>query len=179
MRALVAVLVLLTMLVAAAWWFQRRLIYFPATGPVAQAGSVIVGASDVTLHTSDGLQLGAWFVPPEGPERQMTVLVANGNAGDRSGRAALARTLAARGFAVLLFDYRGYGGNPGSPSQTGLALVTAPRPVPRRESRRGGRHRARDGASARGARPALAVRGSGLGGPGPLPVPSRQTPAPG
>jgi fermentation-respiration switch protein FrsA (DUF1100 family) len=121
-RALVAVFVVLAVLVAAAWWFQRRLIYFPATGPVAPARSVIIGASDVTLHTSDGLELGAWFVPPETRGRRMTVLVANGNAGDRSGRAALAGTLAARGFAVLLFDYRGYGGNPGSPSETGLAL---------------------------------------------------------
>jgi fermentation-respiration switch protein FrsA (DUF1100 family) len=121
-RALVAVLVLVTSLVAATWWFQRRLIYFPATGPVAPAGSVIIGARDVTLHTSDGLDLGAWFVPPQGPLRGMTVLVANGNAGDRTGRATLARALADQGFAVLLFDYRGYGGNPGGPSETGLAL---------------------------------------------------------
>jgi fermentation-respiration switch protein FrsA (DUF1100 family) len=121
-RALVAVLVLVTSLVAATWWFQRRLIYFPATGPVAPAGSVIIGARDVTLHTSDGLDLGAWFVPPQGPLRGMTVLVANGNAGDRTGRAPLARALADQGFAVLLFDYRGYGGNPGGPSETGLAL---------------------------------------------------------
>jgi fermentation-respiration switch protein FrsA (DUF1100 family) len=37
-------------------------------------------------------------------------------------RAPLARALAAAGLAVLLFDYRGYGGNPGSPSEQGLAL---------------------------------------------------------
>jgi fermentation-respiration switch protein FrsA (DUF1100 family) len=29
--------------------------------------------------------------------------------------------LAARGFNVLLFDYRGFGGNPGSPTEIGLA----------------------------------------------------------
>jgi alpha-beta hydrolase superfamily lysophospholipase len=121
-QSLVAVLVLVTVLVAAAWWFQRRLIYFPPTEPVAPAGSVIIGARDVTLHTSDGLELGAWFVPPEGPARRMTVLVANGNAGDRAGRAPLATALAEQGFAVLVFDYRGYAGNPGGPSETGLAL---------------------------------------------------------
>jgi fermentation-respiration switch protein FrsA (DUF1100 family) len=37
-------------------------------------------------------------------------------------RAPLARTLAARGMSVLLFDYRGYGGNPGDPTEEGLAL---------------------------------------------------------
>jgi pimeloyl-ACP methyl ester carboxylesterase len=49
------------------------------------------------------------------------VLVANGNGGHRGLRAPLAAALAGRGLAVLLFDYRGYGGNPGSPSEEGLA----------------------------------------------------------
>src|SRR3712207_9148720 len=51
-----------------------------------------------------------------------SVLVAAGNGGNREHRALLARALAAEGLAVLLFDYRGYGGNPGSPSEDGLAL---------------------------------------------------------
>jgi fermentation-respiration switch protein FrsA (DUF1100 family) len=50
------------------------------------------------------------------------VLVANGNGGHRGLRAPLARRLGEAGLAVLLFDYRGYGGNPGSPSEAGLAL---------------------------------------------------------
>ena len=52
--------------------------------------------------------------PGRGPNRAMAVLVANGNAGNRSLRAPLARALAGQtqGLAVLLFDYRGYGGNP-------------------------------------------------------------------
>ncbi len=37
-------------------------------------------------------------------------------------RLPLARALADEGFTVLLFDYRGYGGNAGSPSESGLAL---------------------------------------------------------
>jgi len=49
------------------------------------------------------------------------VLVCNGNGGDRSMRAALAVELSRMGLAVLLFDYRGYGGNPGVPSEEGLA----------------------------------------------------------
>jgi fermentation-respiration switch protein FrsA (DUF1100 family) len=49
------------------------------------------------------------------------VLVADGNGGHRGLRAPLAAALARRGLAVLLFDYRGYGGNPGSPSEEGLA----------------------------------------------------------
>ena len=100
---------------------QRRLIYFPDTSAVPPAGRVIHGARDVTLHTSDGLELGAWFVPAGGDEQlDLAVLVAPGNGGNRAGRAGLARELSRRGLAVLLMDYRGYGGNPGSPSEQGL-----------------------------------------------------------
>ena len=86
------------------------------------AGEVIDGAKDVTLETSDGLRLNAWFVPAQGSNNDVTVLVANGNAGDRSIRSPLARALAQEGLSVLLFDYRGYGDNPGRPSEEGLAL---------------------------------------------------------
>jgi pimeloyl-ACP methyl ester carboxylesterase len=51
----------------------------------------------------------------------MAVLVAPGNGGNRADRAGLATELRRRGFAVLLMDYRGYGGNAGSPSEEGLA----------------------------------------------------------
>jgi fermentation-respiration switch protein FrsA (DUF1100 family) len=119
--ALIALLIL-AVLVTALWLLQRRLIYLPDKTAAGPAGAALPTARDVTLHTADGLDLGAWFVPPTGPDRGMTVLVADGNGGNRAGRAAVARALAERGFAVLLFDYRGYGGNPGSPSEAGLAL---------------------------------------------------------
>lgn len=109
------------LLLALVWGLQRQLIYFPAPAPVRSADSTVPGARDVVLRTSDGMRLGAWFVRAGGPERDVVVLVASGNAGDRADRAPLARALAERGLAVLLFDYRGYGGNPGSPSEDGLA----------------------------------------------------------
>lgn len=109
--------------IAVLWMFQRQLIYFPDNTRVPPAADVIEGARDVTLHTEDGLDLGAWFVPAEGPApaAPMAVLVAPGNGGNRESRAGLALELGARGLAVLLMDYRGYGGNPGSPSEEGLA----------------------------------------------------------
>jgi pimeloyl-ACP methyl ester carboxylesterase len=101
--------------------FQRQLIYFPDTSRVGPAADMIEGARDLTLRTSDGLRLGAWFVPADpARDRHLAVLVAPGNGGNRAGRAGLARELSSRGLAVLLMDYRGYGGNPGSPSEEGL-----------------------------------------------------------
>lgn len=103
------------------WAMQRSVIFLPSLDEPPAAGSVIERAEDVRLHTEDGLELGGWLVPPSGGDREAAVLVTNGNAGDRRTRAPLARALAAEGFSVLLFDYRGYGGNPGSPSEEGLA----------------------------------------------------------
>ncbi len=100
---------------------QRRLIYFPFPAQVPRSEAVVAGAQEVTLRTVDGLALGAWLVDAGEPDRGVAVLVANGNAGNRSLRAPLARSLAKAGLAVLLFDYRGYGGNRGRPSEDGLA----------------------------------------------------------
>jgi pimeloyl-ACP methyl ester carboxylesterase len=104
------------------WALQRQLIYYPDPTQVPPAADVIAGARDVTLHTDDGLELQAWFVPaPQESAIDMAVLFAPGNGGNRLGRADFAVQLRRRGFAVLLMDYRGYGGNPGAPSEDGLA----------------------------------------------------------
>ena len=120
-RAAVIVSAVVVLLLGLGWGFQRHLIYLPGAEAVPPVAAVLPGAREVTLETSDGLSLGAWFVPAGEPDRGMAVLVANGNAGNRTGRAPLARALAEQGLAVLLFDYRGYGGNPGSPNERGLA----------------------------------------------------------
>ena len=119
---LLVALLLVGMVMAMLWALQRQLIYHPDVTLVPPAADVIAGARDVLLHTSDGLELGAWFVPATGPrDTGMAVLVAPGNGGNRAGRADLAQELSSRGLAVLLMDYRGYGGNPGTPSEDGLA----------------------------------------------------------
>jgi fermentation-respiration switch protein FrsA (DUF1100 family) len=120
-RAAAVVLVLAGVVVAGAWLFQRHLVYFPDRSPVPAAASVLVGARDITLQTSDGLALGAWFAPPTGTPREVAVLLAPGNAGNRAARTGLIQQLRSDGFAVLAMDYRGYGGNPGTPSEAGLA----------------------------------------------------------
>ena len=113
-------LLVLALLTGLLWAFQRSLIYLPDQGPVPPAATALPGGRDVVLTTSDGLDLGAWFLPAD--DDAPAVLVANGNAGHRGFRAPLAQALHAAGLSVLLFDYRGYGGNPGSPSEEGLAL---------------------------------------------------------
>src|SRR5690625_494310 len=104
------------------WSLQRSMIYLPDTTAVPAAADVLEGGQDLTLHTSDGLELEAWFAPPtdDAVDRGMAVLMAPGNGGNREGRGGLAQHLQNRGFSVLLMDYRGYSTNPGRPSQNGL-----------------------------------------------------------
>ncbi len=122
LQVLAVVMALVLVVLTLAYLFQRKLIYLPSAGPVPAAATVLPGARDVRLQTADGLELGAWYVPATGRDLGVSVLVAPGNAGDRSMRAPLAEALAARGMSVLLLDYRGYGANPGDPSEEGLAL---------------------------------------------------------
>lgn len=114
------VVALLAVPLALLWAFQRRIVYFPDGAPGQPAGVLLPGARDVVLETDDGLHLAGWYLPADRPDAP-AVLVADGNGGNRALRAPLARALARRGVSVLLFDYRGYGGNPGSPSEQGLA----------------------------------------------------------
>lgn len=108
-------------LVATVWLGQRSQIYHPDRTTVPSAAQMLPGAHDVILATSDHLALRAWYLPPAGSCRA-AVLVAQGNGGNRAGRVGLAQAIHDRGFGVLLFDYRGYGGNAGQPSEAGLAL---------------------------------------------------------
>jgi len=103
------------------WIAQRRMIYFPSGGVPAPAHVGLSGVEVVSFATDDGLMLGGWFVRADRPS-EGTVIVFNGNAGNRAYRSDLAGRLSAEGLSVLLFDYRGYGDNPGSPTEEGLAL---------------------------------------------------------
>jgi fermentation-respiration switch protein FrsA (DUF1100 family) len=102
--------------------FQRRLIYFPAS-EVPSVSTTLPGARVIEITTDDGLTLAGWFTSPPNPSA--AILVLNGNAGNRADRASLAKALVDRGYEVLVFDYRGYGGNEGSPSEEGLAMDAA------------------------------------------------------
>ena len=119
-RTLIVLAALLLLVVVLVWAGQRRLIYFPMGGPVPAPPTGAGPIDQVALETADGIALGAWFLPVGTPARA-TVIVFNGNAGHRAFRLPFAQALRRLGAAVLLFDYRGYGGNSGSPSESGLA----------------------------------------------------------
>ncbi|MCA9052464.1 MAG: alpha/beta hydrolase [Planctomycetaceae bacterium] len=119
---------------------QRQLLY-PATRTNAiptppGAASTI---HDVTVQTFDGLVLhGWWLVRDAGneladdpqPQNEVAdalnrserglVLCFPGNSGNRQVRHAELGELARANADVLMFDYRGYGDNPGSPTEAAI-----------------------------------------------------------
>ncbi|MFI6095190.1 alpha/beta hydrolase [Lentzea sp. NPDC051213] len=115
---MLVVLAVVVTIVAVVFAFQRKLVYFPSPGPLPSADDVLPGGRDVRLVTADGLMLEGWHF--ELPDALATVVVFPGNGGNRMGRVPLARELTSRGLSVLLFDYRGYGDNPGKPTEEGL-----------------------------------------------------------
>jgi fermentation-respiration switch protein FrsA (DUF1100 family) len=98
--------------------FQRTLLYPANQYRPAPAQMGLPEMQAVALRTSDGLDLVAWYAPPRGD--RITIVAFHGNGDFVGAYADFARQLIDRGFGVLLTSYRGYSGNPGSPSEDGL-----------------------------------------------------------
>ncbi|MGH6682412.1 MAG: alpha/beta hydrolase [Pseudolabrys sp.] len=105
-------------LLALMYVFQRALLYFPDTARVAPAQAGLPQAQEITLTSSDGERLIAWYVPPR--DSKPVVLYFQGNAEGLSARVHRFTWLTADGTGLLALNYRGYGGSTGTPTETGL-----------------------------------------------------------
>jgi uncharacterized protein len=105
--------------VAVLWLLQSRFIYYPGTGRAIVATPSADGTpyEDLTIETSDGERLNAWWVPAESPRG--AVLLLHGNAGNISHRIEYAQMFRRLGYSTLLLDYRGYGKSTGTPTEQG------------------------------------------------------------
>jgi fermentation-respiration switch protein FrsA (DUF1100 family) len=93
---------------------QRRLI-FPAPVHYPQTAD---GFRLVHTRTDDGLRLSAFYRPAVPGKK--TILFFHGNGDHMLGAIEATRGPAAAGHGLMLVEYRGYGGNPGSPDEAGL-----------------------------------------------------------
>lgn len=110
------ILAVMTLAALAAVFFAQRALIYPA--PDSSGRSVPEGTLPVTLRTEDGLSLRAAYKPAAGGLPQIVFF--HGNGGSLMGAAAATERLGAAGYGLLLVEYRGYGGNPGNPSEAGL-----------------------------------------------------------
>lgn len=107
-------------LVLVVYLVQRNLQYFPDRTPPGKPADVgLKGMESVTAKTADNIDLVAWFAPPK-EKRGKIVIVFHGNAGNIANRAIKAAHFIERGYGVYMCEYRGYGGNAGTPSEEGF-----------------------------------------------------------
>ena len=97
---------------------QRNMMYFPNKDRPVLQGDNIDTYTDITIKTSDGLSLHSWY--HLGDADRPTILFLHGNANNISANLGQVRTYVQNGYGVLLLDYRGYGGNSGTPTEQGL-----------------------------------------------------------
>lgn len=119
LRVIVTILAGYALAVTLVYAFQRSLMYFPYKAVPELAAAGVPGIVETTLTTSDGLSLLSWYRPPAGPDLA-TMVYFHGNAGSIQWRAGKMRPYLDAGYGLLLVGYRGYGGNPGSPTEEGL-----------------------------------------------------------
>ena len=101
-------------------WILPRIALKPTTSVTSTPQSAGMAYEDVTLATSDGLRLNAWYVPAK-PSRG-TLLFFHGRAGNISGRVDSIEIFHRLGLSVLIIDYRGFGQSEGRRSIDGTAL---------------------------------------------------------
>jgi hypothetical protein len=108
------------MVVACMFVFQRKLMYLPDTNPLPPPRVFGVDTLErISLMTKDGLRLQAFYMPVQ-TEDTGTIVLFHGNAGHIGHRVAKAAIYHLFGVGVLLVEYRGYGGNDGTPTEEGL-----------------------------------------------------------
>ena len=100
--------------------FQRQLLYFPDKTRPELSELARLGVGEVMLTTADGLLLLSWYLPPR-PGRPV-VAYFHGNGGHIGYRIERLLRFAREGYGVLMLEYRGYGGNPGAPSEAGFFI---------------------------------------------------------
>ncbi len=105
-------------LVGVLFLLQRNMMYYPDTSVPSPAASGVAEMTPVTLATDDGLALLSWYGAAAGG--RPSIVFFHGNAGNIGSRGFKARLFLDAGFGVLLVGYRGYGGNPGRPTEDGF-----------------------------------------------------------
>lgn len=100
------------------YFLQRTLIYAPSSVMPDRHAFQAQDMQTIQLVTHDDLTLRSWYKPAQ--QKKATIVIFHGNAGHIGTRMPLARHFMREGFGVLLLEYRGYGGNPGKPTEQGL-----------------------------------------------------------
>ena len=99
------------------YFFQRKLLYHPFSPQITGKG-LIHNFETINFKTSDNFELKGWFHLKNSNKK--TILFLHGNAGNLDNRIDKLNFLGNIDINFLIISWRGYSGNPGNPSETGL-----------------------------------------------------------
>lgn len=99
--------------------FQSYVVFMPSDDVAKTPADHRMAFDQVTLTTSDGTGIDAWYVPARQGSGRHTLVFCHGNAGNMSHRVDSIDTFSRLGLNVLIFDYPGYGRSEGKPSEDG------------------------------------------------------------
>ncbi len=103
--------------IADLYFHQEKHVYHPEKIWEATPASEGLPYEDLTLRSSDGVRLSAWYIPSE--VSKGSVIICHGNARNMSSDLDAVMMFHGLGFHVLIMDYRGYGKSEGSPDEQG------------------------------------------------------------
>ena len=112
--ALIAVIALAVFVRA----LEPHFAFFPMPGETETPRDYGVPHEAIWIDTRDGERLRAWILRADRP--RAFIVYFHGNGGNLSVWAPILAGVAAHGFTVLAFDYRGYGSSSGRPTERGL-----------------------------------------------------------
>ena len=116
---LILILVYFTIL-ASTYIFQRNLLYHPTENNYS-GDQILVSIEKVTIRTKDNINLIAWY-HNKNIEKYKTILFLHGNAGSLENRIHKINHFKNMNVNFLIIAWRGFSGNKGKPSETGLYL---------------------------------------------------------
>ena len=100
------------------YFTQRSMMYFPDLVHTSPAQAGLSEAQEVELKAADGEYSHAWHIAPR--EGRPVILYFHGNGGALRDRVERFRKLVRDGTGLVALEYRGYGGNTGTPTEAGL-----------------------------------------------------------
>ena len=123
------------------YFSQPTFLYKPMREVTYTPDELGIDFEQVTLKTTDGLQLSGWYIPAEKPKQdakvpnvvlktgmfsirnsELTVLFCHGNGGNMTHRLDSINIFYNLGLNCFIFDYRGYGNSEGKTSEEGTYL---------------------------------------------------------
>jgi hypothetical protein len=114
----ISVIIFYALAISAMYFMQDTLIFEPNTDIPDPKQTSLPPLEEKHITTSDGIKLLVWeyIGSPDKP----TILYFQGNAGNLETQARIVNPLMRANYTVIMVEFRGFGGNLGTPSELGL-----------------------------------------------------------